>query len=84
MEASLVDDKGNVAFKQATNIDIRKWLPGDFEANFQLTIPSDLASGNYKLGIAILDPATNEPAVSLVADAEEKEKRFLFGDIKVE
>ncbi|MFC2076640.1 DUF4832 domain-containing protein [candidate division KSB1 bacterium] len=84
LEASLTDKNGNVTFKQATSVDIRTWLPGDFESTFSLNLPTDLAAGTYKLGIAILDPATSEPAVELVADAEEKGKRYLFGDIKVE
>lgn len=45
--------KGEETKEYITDIDITKWLPGEYTENIFLEIPSDFASGKYELQIAI-------------------------------
>ena len=81
-----MDKEGKLHFPEDSGIDIREWQPGEFEETFTYKTPRDFApqpKGTFQLGLAILDPATYEPAVELVADAEEQNKWYLFGSIDV-
>lgn len=68
---ALADDSGQVvasSITQADNVDVRSWLPGDYEATLPLNIPQNLADGDYKVLIGILDPDTGEPGIALAIE----------------
>jgi len=43
--------------------DITGWLPGVVKLDLALAVPEDLPPGEYDLGVAMLDPWTNEPKI---------------------
>jgi len=44
--------------------DVRKWLPGDVVVEESIDVPQ-VAAGEYHLRVALLDPATRQPAIRL-------------------
>ncbi len=86
VELSLADSSGNIVSgskTQAAGIDIRNWLPGTNSATASVKVPSDLASGTYKLCVAILDPATDNPAIKLAIDGKRSDGRYTLGNVVV-
>ena len=77
VEVSLLDKDGNVVASTVTNDDIRKWLPGDsINMTATIKVPENLASGVYKVAVAILDPDKNKPAIHLAMEGGNKDLRY--------
>ena len=84
VEVSLLDANGNVAARTISDVDIRTWLPGEsISMNATINVPADLAKGKYTVAVAILDPATNEPAIHLAMEGGNKDLRYGLYYIKV-
>lgn len=49
--------------KTTTSIQLKNWKTGTYTHNASIAIPSGLPAGSYTVAAAILDPATNAPAV---------------------
>ena len=45
--------KGEKTQEYVTDIDVTKWLPGEYEENILMNIPSEFLNGEYELQIAI-------------------------------
>lgn len=60
---ALLDEQGEVVHAEAADADPHAWLPGETQLRVRLTVPYDLAKGEYTLAIAICEPETLEPAV---------------------
>ncbi|MDI4647500.1 S-layer homology domain-containing protein [Cohnella hashimotonis] len=70
---ALADADGRVvasSVTKASGVDIRGWLPGDYEAPLPLDIPADLASGEYRVLVGILDPDTGKPGIKLAIEGD--------------
>lgn len=63
--------------------DIRNWLPGANTLNYAWVMPVSLTPQKYKLGIAILDPATNKPGVRLANTGRDSEGRYYFSEFDI-
>ncbi|MBN8548734.1 MAG: DUF4832 domain-containing protein [Deltaproteobacteria bacterium] len=56
---------GSVVATFATPTQVKAWLPGAFSVDQAITIPSNLAAGQYTVAISIVDPGTKQPKVQL-------------------
>ena len=66
----LLDAKGEIACQQAqADIDVTSWLPGDQSVAASLPVPANLQAGQYSLGLALVDPVAEKPALRFAIDA---------------
>jgi len=81
----LIDANGAVACQQEQcEIDTTQWLPGKAEVTATLQIPATLKPGLYTLGVALIDPDTQTPAIRLAIDAPQTERLYRVGELRVE
>ncbi len=74
--------KGNGVEKVfETDVDIRKWMPGKAVEDIEIAIPTDLAKGEYKLGIAL--GGGRYPVVVFATDAEADGDAFILANIEI-
>ena len=65
----LLDSEGKIATRTPqAEVDVSAWLPGDHGAVGELDVPASLPLGEYTLGVALVDPETNEPAIRLAVE----------------
>lgn len=81
---SLLDAAGNVACMATAKADPRNWLPGEFAQKEAFALPADLKPGEYKLALAIVDPAGQRPPFRLAIEAPESDGRYRVSSVKVE
>lgn len=74
--------KGEKTQEYITDIDITKWLPGQYEENILLEIPSDFATGEYELQIAI--EGDDKPSVAFANELETDGNYLLLGKELIE
>jgi hypothetical protein len=79
----LIDEIGDIAYFEDSSQDLRKIIPGschkatiDFPTN-------ELNSGVYTVGLAVIDPLTNEPAVSFAMENDREDLIFELGYVSV-
>ncbi|MFD2670719.1 DUF4832 domain-containing protein [Marinicrinis sediminis] len=84
IELSLANETGKLVFQTELQEDIRSWLPGThtFEARFKL--PEAIPAGEYQLLIAILDPSTAKPGMSLAMEGRQQDGRYGLGKLKLQ
>ncbi len=66
-----------------TEVDIRKWLPGDAVFDGPLFVPPDLLAGNYELSVALLDPISLQPGIRLGIEGRRDDGWYALGKIQV-
>jgi hypothetical protein len=66
-----------------TGADIRTWMPGDNLYNNSVFIPANLPDGEYQLSIAIVDPATHQPAIKLAIQGMDSDGWYGLGNVAV-
>ncbi len=66
-----------------TDVDLRKWLPGDAVFDGPLFAPSDLAAGDYELSVALLDPITLQPGIRLGIEGRRDDGWYPLGKIQI-
>ncbi len=81
---SLLDTAGRVACTADAKADPRTWLPGEFELKEAFGLPPDLKPGEYKLALALVDPAGQRPRFRLAIKAPESDGRYVVSSVKVE
>ncbi len=64
--------------------DVRKWLPGDAVFDGTIPVPPDLAPGNYRLQVALLDVRTHRPAIRLAIQGRQPDGWYDLGPLQVE
>ncbi len=85
LEISLIRNDRVAVFYRMKQIDIRRWLPGKHEVKAAMRIPDDLAGGEYDIGIAIVDPVVDKPAVDFAIDGSLRraDGRFVTGRVEI-
>lgn len=83
LELSLADGQGTIVAAVRTDIDIRKWLPGEHEASYALPIPDHLQEGVYTVNAAILDPQSGKPGVEFAIDGKRADGRYALGTVLI-
>ena len=79
----LLDEEGRVVAGKLTRIDTRKLMPGESRTNESIDVPIDLPAGEYRLGIAIVDPASGEPAVEWAMVTEREGLISILGRMSI-
>ena len=74
--------KGKKTQEYVTNIDVTKWLPGEYTENVLLEIPSNFVSGEYELQIAI--GGDDKPTVFFATEAVLDGTYLTLSKIKVQ
>jgi hypothetical protein len=82
---SLLDTTGAVVCQQAqADIDVISWLPGDWSVGAALRLPADLQAGQYTLGLALVDAASDKAAIRLAIDAPHTDRLYRLSSVRVE
>jgi hypothetical protein len=66
-----------------TGADIRKWLPGDSLFDDAVFVPTEMPSGDYELGLAILDSVSRSPKVKLAIAGMGLDGWYTLGKIAI-
>ena len=69
--------KGDKEYIFETDVDIRKWLPGKYAENVNISIPDDIESGGYEIEISVYNDIVNN--VFFATDAEFDGKWYKLG-----
>ena len=69
------------AYDYETDIDIRKWLPGDNIEDFEITLPKDIQCGEYDIELIIAGEAT--PVIQLEMQTEKNGDYYKIGKIVI-
>jgi hypothetical protein len=81
----LLDAKGAIVFHQIQkDVDPTRWLPGDVGVAGSLDVPGTVRAGQYTLGVAIVDPTTEKPALHLDIDAPHADRLYRLTGVSVE
>ena len=83
IELSLKGKDGQVVFAQTLSADIRLLLPGRTAVSERVTLPDDLALGDYTLCVSVLDPNTGAPGFNLALAAQDSDLRCPLYTIEV-
>ena len=59
-------------------------MPGDAVYDAAVFVPADLLSGEYQIGVALLDPNTREPKVKLAIAGVGSDGWYDLGSINVQ
>ena len=73
--------KGGTTAVIRTQANIRKWLPGDAILEETVPVPANLPSGDYRFRLALLDPQTQLPAISLAIAGRQPDGWYDLGEI---
>ncbi|RMG35189.1 MAG: DUF4832 domain-containing protein [Planctomycetota bacterium] len=82
VRVALLAPDGRIVGEAKAQVDIRRWLPGDFA--FGVKVPSDVPAGTYRLAVGIVDPGTDEPAVRFANALPVWKKWTILGDLRVD
>jgi hypothetical protein len=66
-----------------TDVDIRKWLPGDAAFDGPLFVPDGLAAGEYQFSVALLDPVTLAPKIRLGIEGRQDDGWYRLGQVRI-
>jgi hypothetical protein len=66
----------------ATDIDVRKWLPGEYVEKVELALPCDLPAGEYELSIAL--GGGDKPAVQFASKTGKEHQWHILTTVSVE
>jgi PKD repeat protein len=58
---------GTVISTIATPTQVKNWMPGAFQVDQEITLPSNMVAGQYTIAISIVDPTTRLPKVQLAS-----------------
>jgi len=67
-----------------TAVDVKQWLPGDAVLDSTLYLPATLKPGPYRLGVGLLDPRTQQPAIKLAIEGRQSDGWYDLGEIQIE
>ncbi len=66
-----------------TQLDIRRWLPGARRELVALDIPPDIPPGDYRLGLALTDSSSGQPAIRLATAGREPDGWYRLSRIEI-
>ena len=80
----LLDAEGKPAHRVRAAADPGSWLPGDHPVVERMEIPRTLGPGTYSVGLALVDPVTDWPAIRLGCDAPHADRMYTIGPVRVD
>jgi hypothetical protein len=66
-----------------TGIDITGWLPGKVSIKTGIAVPPDIPSGEYDLGVAMLDPYSRVPRIQFAVQGRSADLWYRLSRVKV-
>lgn len=72
------------SFTIPTNVDVRKWMPGNTNVNTAITIPAEAEAGEYNLELGIVAPSATKPSIQLAIEGETADRWYKMGNIEIE
>ena len=78
---ALLDRSGKVADRQSVDWDIRKWLPGSFDEDCEVTF--NVPEGTYRLALGIRDPWQDRPAIGFANRLDTADGWTIISDLRV-
>ena len=80
----LLDAQGAVVCHETqARVDTANWLPGDARVKGSLRLPKTLPAGPYTLGVALVDPLTDKPAISIASDIPHTNRLYRLAQVSV-
>jgi hypothetical protein len=80
----VLDSTGAVVCQQPqADIDVTDWLSGDRAVAAALRLPASLPAGQYTLGLALVDPTSEKPAIRLAIDAPHTDGLYRLSSVRV-
>jgi hypothetical protein len=80
----LLDSKHQSVIEAVAQVDVRKWLPGDYSIMESFSIPEGISAGEYTIAVALIDPLNKKPVIKLAIVAPENDRQYEIGKIIVE
>lgn len=65
------------------DIDIRTWLPGDILIDQRIDLPRGLRPGWMQLAVGLIDPSTQQPAISFATTGEFSDRWIDLGGLEL-
>jgi hypothetical protein len=79
----LIDRTGEVRSSYLVSIDLRKILPGaPYSVQFSMPL-QDIENGQYDVGLAILDPSTQQPAIRFAMPNPRADLIQILGQVEI-
>lgn len=79
----LIDEDGAILLQDRLDLDVRSLLPGkSVMAKHRLSLDK-FGDGNYFIGVAVMDPSTNQPAVSFAMSNSRNDRVQLLGSFEI-
>lgn len=81
----LLDAQGNVIGRsEDAHVDLTTLVNGaDQESHVSVSIPRGTPLGDYSVAVAVVDPSTNLPSISLGIQGDDGHLRFVLGSVSV-
>lgn len=81
----LLDATGKVACRAAqAHVDPTTWLPGDMVVRGSLDVPTTLQAGPYIVGVALVDPISEKPAMCLASEIPHDDRLYRLSQVSVD
>jgi hypothetical protein len=81
LELTLLNARDEPVAVHRPDVDPRQWLPGEHRVVTDLPVPPHLAPGDYRLAVALVDPAGTRPPWRLAMDAPQPAGRTVVGEV---
>ena len=81
VQLAFIDSKGTVAAQADTDIDIRKWQPGEFVVKGEVSLTAPV--GKYRLALGIFDPYLLKPDVEFANSFEKIDGWQVLGQVQI-
>jgi hypothetical protein len=81
VELALLDKKGKLVENLPVDWDVRKWLPGKFQAT--AAPPISAKTGSYQLAVGVRDPWSERPAIGFANELPRLEGWTVVSQIEV-
>jgi PKD repeat protein len=75
---------GSVASTIITPTQVKNWMPGAFIADQNVTLPSNLADGQYTIAVGIVDPANGQPKVQLASAGKDAQGWYPLTTLRIQ
>lgn len=74
---------GTVLSTITTSTQAKNWMPGPFQVDQNITLPSGLSPGQYTIAISIIDPVSHQPKVQLASSGKDSSGWYPLSTITI-
>lgn len=81
----LLDPNGTIVCHNVqSHVDPTAWLPGDVTVKASLAVPTTVHAGQYTVGVALVNPDSDKPAICLACTAPHTNRLYRLTQVVVE